>query len=231
MNISLNEWTAYRETLAKLGTKASEEFRDYFLKRPGGIGSASREEVIDVAYALVTKYGEGATYLACELYDEIAELSGVSVPYAIPAPTATYNETAKAINGCLKQSPTGQLVESVVKRLVKQAGADTTLQNAIRDHAEFAWIPDGGACAFCITLASRGWQRASKSALKGNHAEHIHANCQCEYAIRFGDKGNVEGYNPEEYAKMYYSESGNSQQKINAIRRKQYAKNKKNEEA
>ena len=47
-----------------------------------------------------------------------------------------------------------------VSRLVKRAGADTTLKNAQRDGAEFAWVPHGDSCAFCLTLASRGWQRA-----------------------------------------------------------------------
>lgn len=49
-----------------------------------------------------------------------------------------------------------------VSRLVKRAGADTTLKNAQRDGAEFAWVPHGDSCAFCLTLASRGWQRASQ---------------------------------------------------------------------
>ena len=45
------------------------------------------------------------------------------------------------------------------------------LKNALRDGAEFAWVPNGDTCAFCMTLASRGWQRASKRAIKNGHAE------------------------------------------------------------
>ncbi len=81
-------------------------------------------------------------------------------------------------------------------------------------------MPRGDTCAFCITLASRGWQKASRAALKGGHAEHIHANCDCEYAVRFDGKSGVEGYDPEKYLKMYENaEGGSSQEKINSMRR------------
>ena len=101
------------------------------------------------------------------------------------------------------------------------------MQNAIRDGAYWAWIPSGDTCAFCITLASRGWQKASKSALKDGHAEHVHANCDCTYAVRFDDNLDVEGYEPQDYLDMYYDADGDSpQERINALRRKFYNENK-----
>lgn len=230
-NITLKEWEKYRDLLSGLSQQAADEFRDAVFKKTGkfkGVGLANipRDQLIDYAYALATKYGEGAAAVSCEFYDAIAALSGVTVPEAIPAPTATYAETAKAINGSLLQSESGQLLDSVVSRLVKQAGADTTLQNAGRDRAEFAWIPSGDTCAFCITLASRGWQRVSRKTLRNGHAEHIHANCDCEYAIRFNDEVNYKGYDPGKYQDMYYSQKGTPKQKINAMRREAYAENR-----
>jgi len=109
-----------------------------------------------------------------------------------------------------------------VSRLVKRAGADTTLKNALRDGAEFAWIPQGDTCAFCLTLASRGWQKASQAAIKGGHAEHIHANCDCEYAIRFDGRSTVAGYDPDKYLRQYRAADGD----INKLRRVNYAANK-----
>lgn len=59
------------------------------------------------------------------------------------------------------------------------------------------------------------------------HAEHIHSNCDCEYAVRFDERSGVAGYNPEKYAEMYYAADGNNPtERINAMRREQYAKNK-----
>lgn len=235
MTVSLEEWTKYRDLLAKLSQKAADEFRDAVWGvsgRWGGIGLANipRDELIEFAYALATKYGEGAAALACEYYDAMAELSGVYLPPAVPAETVTIAETGKAINGALKFSEDATYISNVVGRLVKQAGQDTTLQNSLRDGAQFAWIPAGETCAFCLTLASRGWQYASKKAIKGGHAEHIHSNCDCAYAIRFNEKTNVEGYDPDRYLSMYRHADGSTpQERINSMRRAAYAEDKKTE--
>lgn len=235
MTVSLDEWTKYRDLLAKLSQKAADEFRDAVWGasgRWGGVGLANipRNELIEFAYALATKYGEGTAALACEYYDAMAELSGVYLPAAVPAETATYGETAKALNGALKFSEDATYISNVVGRLVKQAGQDTTLQNSLRDGAQFAWIPAGETCAFCLTLASRGWQYASKKAIKGGHAEHIHSNCDCAYAIRFNERTNVEGYYPDRYLSMYRHADGSTpRERINSMRRAAYAEDKKTE--
>lgn len=224
MNIPLKVWIKYRDTLARIDKKAYDEMSAY-LERIGGYGGHERD-CIEYAYALASKYGEATAALACEMYDAVARASGVDVPPADPAETATYSETAKAIRGTAKRSET--MIPQTVSRLSKQAGADTTLKNAARDGAQFAWIPSGDTCAFCITLASRGWQKISKKTLRNGHAEHIHANCDCEYAVSFkGGEEYADLYNPEEYLERYYEASdGSPQDKINAMRREHYALNK-----
>lgn len=176
--------------------------------------------MIDYAYALSSHYGEAAAELSCEMYDELAEYWETDVPAAEPANTATYSEVSKAMNGSMKQSPGGRLISSTAERLVKQAGADTTIKNAIRDGAYWAWIPNGDTCVFCMTLASRGWQKASKKVLKANHAEHIHANCDCTFAIAFNkaDTEKYPFYHPEKYLEQYEANGGD----IRAWRRQIY---------
>lgn len=215
MQIPEKSWVEYIDRLARLNEEAGRKMADYIAKH----GTGNADALIAYAQALVQKYGEGSAELACQMYDAVAEASDVDVPPAEPAPPADYGETAKMVNAT-KQSP--PLLQSGVSRLVKRAGADTTLKNAIRDGAEWAWVPHGDTCPFCITLASRGWQKASKKALKGDHAEHIHANCDCEYAIRFDSRTTVAGYDPDKYLEQYYDHGGD----INAMRRAQYAKNK-----
>jgi hypothetical protein len=76
-------------------------------------------------------------------------------------------------------------------------------------------------------LASQGWQKASKNAMKGGHAEHIHANCDCTYAIRFNSKTNVAGYTLNAYLEEYKGAEGNTtEEKLNYIRRQNYANNR-----
>lgn len=225
MTISYKVWANYIEKLRKINETASWRMIEYLKQHPDFAG-AGQQAAIDVAFALATRYGEAATALACEMYDALAAASGMSLPAALPAATATMHEVAQAVVGTSK-SGTAELVANSVGRLVKMAGVDSTMQNAIRDGAEWAWIPQGETCAFCLMLASNGWQRASKKALKGGHAEHIHANCDCTYAIRFDARSNVAGYQPERYQRLYADAEGRSwEDKLNAMRRDQYAENR-----
>lgn len=212
-NIAENEWKRYVERLRKIDQAAADRMQKWI----DAHGTEDTDGLIDYAFGTATKYGEASAALACEMYDAVAEAQGARVPPAEPAETATYDETAKAVRGTLKNPPS--TVPATVGRLVKQAGADTTLKNARRDGAEFAWVPSGDSCAFCITLASRGWQKQSKKSAK-SHAEHIHANCDCEYAVRFDGESTIAGYDPDRYLDMYYAAGGSdSDERIRNLRR------------
>lgn len=226
MTISRKSWSTYVAALRRVNDKATESLLSY-IRQIGGIPESyeDMQELISVAYGIAQKYGEAAAALAAEMYDALALATGALVDPAVPAAPATMSEVAKAVVGTAKTG-NEEIVASAAGRLVKMAGVDTTMQNALRDGAEWAWIPVGDTCAFCITLASRGWQRASKKAIRNGHAEHIHANCDCTYAIRFDDS-EVEGYDPQEYADMYYDAEGRTpEQRINAMRREAYAENR-----
>ena len=227
MIITAKEWARYRDKLSSINKKAAELMQQYVLEH----GFEINQALLDYAYSLATKYGEAAAELACIMYDDMTAyyaLQGsarMSFEPAIPAATATYNETANAVRAVSEIAPT--TIPNVVSRLVKQAGADTTLQNALRDGAFFAWIPHGETCAFCLTLASRGWQKASKKAIRNGHAAHIHANCDCTYAVKFDPFSDVEGYEPDKYLQMYEDADGSKpKDKINSMRRELYQKNK-----
>ena len=153
------------------------------------------------------------------MYEAVAQASGAKVPPAEMASLPELREVAKVVRGAFKNG-SKKVVPGAFGRMVKQVGADTVLKNAKRDGAEFAWVPAGDTCPFCITLASRGWQRISKAALHGGHAEHIHANCDCTYAVRFDKKTTVEGYEPEKYREMYKNAEGETDaEKMNSMRR------------
>jgi hypothetical protein len=199
MKISVNAWNAYRDKLARINQKAADLMQQYVDQN----GLSDWGRLIDYAYAIASRYGEAAASLACQMYDQTAAASGAIIPSAEPADTATKGEVASAIYGARKEYAQNPKVAQAVSRLVKRSASDTTLKNAIRDHAQFAWIPSGDGCAFCRMIASNGWRDASDKLLKGGHAEHIHANCKCEFAIRFRESDNVAGYDPDKYLKEY----------------------------
>lgn len=216
MQITEKAWLEYITKMSQISQKAADLMQAYVRKH----GFADDKALLDYAFALSQHYGQAIGALSCKMYEATASAQGVVVPTAEIADLPEYGEVAKAVHGTMKQSQTN--VPATIARLVKQVGADTTLKNAMRDGAQFAWVPHGDTCAFCITLASRGWQYMSKKALKNGHAEHIHAHCDCEYAVRFDGKSTVAGYDPDKYLEEYSNAGGD----INAMRRIRYKENK-----
>lgn len=216
MQITEKAWVEYITKMSQISQKAADLMQSWVQKN----GLENDKALLDYAYALSQHYGQAIGALSCQMYEATAVAQGVIVPTAEVADLPDYGEVAKAVKGTKKQSPNN--IPGTLARLVKQVGADTTLKNAERDGAQFAWVPHGDTCAFCITLASRGWQYMSKKALRNGHAEHIHAHCDCEYAVRFDGKSTVAGYDPDKYLEEYYDANGD----INEMRRKRYAQNK-----
>lgn len=216
MQITEKAWVEYITKMSQISQKAADLMQSWVQKN----GLENDKALLEYAYALSQHYGQAIGALSCQMYEATAAAQGVIVPTAEVADLPDYGEVAKAIKGTKRQSPNN--IPGTLARLVKQVGADTTLKNAERDGAQFAWVPHGDTCAFCITLASRGWQYRSKKALRNGHAEHIHAHCDCEYAVRFDGKSTVAGYDPDKYLEEYYDANGD----INEMRRKRYAQNK-----
>lgn len=223
--VSLQTWENYVGRLRKCSETAANKVIEYWEESPPA-SAQDWQALIGFLYEVQQKYGEAAAEASCEFYEAVADAYGKRVLAAIPAPTASYDETAAAVRAA-GSAGNGKLVANVADRLVKRAGAETILNNAERDGAEFAWVPHGDTCAFCLALASQDWQKQSKRA-KNGHALHIHANCDCSYAVRFDGRGGVEGYDPKAYFEQYKnaSKSKNPTDKINAMRKVQYAKNK-----
>lgn len=230
MRISKKVWNRYAKTLNRLSAAAASEMeRAYETLVASGLTDAElRQGLIAAAQAIAAKYGNAAGAAACEIYDAVAAAQRASVPAALPAATATRGEAAKAVDNAMFRSKRADVLGSAVGQLVKQAGADTTLMNARRDGAQWAWVPSAGeTCAFCIELAGFGWLPASKAQMDGDHAEHIHPNCGCAFAIRFGDDLDIAGYNPGVYKRLFDDAPGATEdEKLNAMRRSFYKENK-----
>lgn len=217
MRVSQKDWKRYIERLSAINQKAADEMQEYIRVN----GFDDMESLVRYAYALTTKYGEASAALACQMYDAMAILEGVNVDYAIPAEVADFNTVAKNMYGVFKKSQ--ELVAPTVGRLVKQTGQDTILRNARRDGAYFAWIAVGETCPYCLMISSNGWREANNKTV-GAHADHIHANCDCSYQVKFRKDTTVEGYHPDRMLRIFQSLDEKSwKDKVNALRRIDYA--------
>ena len=216
-----------QSALSKINSAATKQIKEC-VAREGLILTqpADIQKFIRYCYGVSSAYGEAAAAVACEAYDALGLAAGLILEPAVPAEVATMHEVAKAIEGTLKTSQNVEELSGAVTRYVKRTGQDTLLKNAYRDHAQAAWVPSGDTCAFCIMLASRGWEYVSKKAAQG-HAEHIHSNCDCTYAVRFDTKATIKGYDPDKYYEQYKNAEGRTtEEKLNSMRRKYYAENK-----
>lgn len=232
MYISTKDWKNYIDKMRALNEKAADAIVNYVQKN----GFENTDELVGFANSVVQKYGGGSAALAAAMYDATADASGQFYDSAEPAPLPEYGEVAKTVHGTLKRSRNVNELGGAVSRLVKRAGADTTLLNAYRDRpkygkkrntgAQVAWIPFGDTCPFCLMLASNGWRNQTVGGAE-HHAKHIHANCDCNYAVRFDNHSGVQGYDPDKYKEMFDNVEGDTwSQKVNSMRRENYDKNK-----
>lgn len=223
MNIPKKDWLKFTRASAKIN-KASQRAMQKYINR---YGLDDVDELVRYGHEITSLYGTASASLSASMYDEIVALENKAFAAAELAPNPAFGEVSEAIQGVLKRSVNPGEISGAVSRLVKRTGQDTLLQNGKRDHAEFAWVPFGDSCPFCIMLASAGWQPISSQAIKGGHAEHIHANCDCSYSIRHVSDFGISGYNPQVYLDEYQSAEGRtSADKINSMRRMQYAEHK-----
>lgn len=216
MRISTKAWDKYIRKLGAINDKAASLIRGYI--EENGLDPDDTEELIRYAYRVSSRYGQAAAAAACAMYDATAAAQGVALAAAVPAEVATFGTVAAAVNATRESEA---LVPQAVSRLVKQAAADTTLQNAARDGAEYAWIAMGDTCAFCISISAQGW-KPTRYSDKYVHADHIHANCDCQFSVRFDHKSSVAGYNPDRFKKMYYNGGDTAKERINNLRRMLY---------
>lgn len=226
MVISKKIWKRYIDGLDKVSGKAQQLILDYLNTHPIETED-DRDALIDYAYAVSNKYGEAAAEFACQMYDAETAYEGVYAEPAEPAEPADFGEVAKAVNGTLKYVLYTSVVPTAVARLVKRTGQDTTLKNAVRDKAYFAWIPSGDTCSFCLSIAAEGWKRATAAALAGGHADHIHGNCNCAYATKHEKDTEYSSYDPKEYQELFDDAEGDTEEeKLNSVRRMIYQENK-----
>lgn len=219
-------WANYVKRLSNIDKAATKRIGEFVDSIPGfDFGNPEHMAALVLeAFNVSDVYGEAAATLAAEMYDAVGLASGMFLDPAELAQTATLSTVEQTVYGAAKHQSVKE-VSQAVGRLVKKAGVDTVANNAKRDGSEVAWIPSGDTCAFCITLASRGWQNAQY------YVEHLHANCDCTLGVRFNNSTKVKGYDPAKYEAMYYGadldgQKDTSKNRINALRREFYAKNK-----
>ena len=232
--VSKKSWLAYTKRLGAQRKEAYDTAYEWVMKNGAGTSAKPLRRMM-VENAIYN--GRATAALAAAFFDQLAIAEGADAVKAVAVNDPSQvraRRMAICANKAMPKLIAGDLegfaraIASSVAADVKRQATNTIMLNAQKNGAQFAWIPGGDeTCAFCIALASNGWQPAAKATAMGAHADHIHDNCECEFAIRFKDDTQYAGYDADEYARIYADADGrSSQDKINSIRRDLYADNK-----
>lgn len=199
--------SAYDKRLAELEGRAyeyaSSRISAFIEKFPGAKPEQVREFAIEVVDDAVGAFGDGASSLAADMYEGMAELSGVKVKPAV-IDTSDFHghiesEVRYQLGKYLSGDPQGfiRACGSKASDQVARRANQTMRLNAKRDGLRYARVPMGGeTCSFCAMLASRGFDfKTAKSAGDGNH---YHKGCRCKVIPGFPGM-DVEGYDPDEW--------------------------------
>ena len=233
--VSDKAWRSYTKRLEAQRKAAYDDAYAWTIKHAANGVDMRRLRLMMVEAA--NYHGKATSALAASWFDQMARAEGADVMKAVAV-----NDTAKVrvrrmaicSNKFLPKLLAGdtegfaKAIASTVAADAKRQATNTILLNAQKNGAEYAWIPGGSeTCAFCIALASNGWQPASRATAMGEHADHIHDNCECEFAIRFNSDTQYRSFDEKKYEDLYDDADGRSaQDKINSIRRDLYAENK-----
>lgn len=220
------DWQRYREAHAKLRGDAAKRLEEYFDQLQWDTDAQrALQRLCDFADQLLLEYGTADATLSASLYDEMMRGSAPMAELAeLPSSATVYANMRDAITRATSLESARSMASGEMQRLVKRCGVETMRQNAIASKAMWAWVCIGDSCAFCRTLGSQGWVFASKAVRAGKHAEHIHADCDCEFVVkRPGDTLEIEGYDPDALLDEYADAPGdNWKEKVNSMRRADY---------
>jgi len=203
----------YGNNLAKVTDKAGKVVRgivsDFMAKNPDATVAEIRDYAIAAIGEVVGLYGDAASVMAMQAYDEIVASERVVTDAAAMYAGANADaiergvryQAGKLVDG----DPAGFLdnMSSLAAYHVRKAANDTMIQNVERANASgsgkarrmrYARVPTGlETCTFCTMLASRGF--VYSSAESAGHADHRGCNCLIVPGIQ--GQTEVDGYDPE----------------------------------
>lgn len=209
MAVSQARLNRYREDLDGIGD-AAYSFVDEFIRatmasNPGMTVAALRDEAIDAIDSSLYAFGDQASELALDLFEEI-----VVDGYGLDADTVIEDVIdPEMIDGGVRYSAR-QLVEGnteaftrdvadLTRYYIKRSAMETMERNCHRNDLRYARVPSGReTCAFCFMLSSRGFVYRSEQT--AGHAHAYHENCDCVIVPGFeglDPTDQVEGYDPD----------------------------------
>lgn len=208
MAVSQARLDRYRADVDAYGDAAASYVEEYIAAlisgNPGMAVNELRDEAIEAIEDSLNAFGDQASALALDLFDEIAEA------YGIDADTAIYDTVPREmIDGGVRFRAIGLAdgrvnaftrdVADLTRYYIHRSTFENMERNCERNDLRYARVPSGReTCGFCFMLSSRGFVYRSEQTAGSSNA--YHENCDCVIVPGFeGVPWNeqVEGYGPD----------------------------------
>lgn len=215
--ITLSRITRYRREVNSASKEAGNYVQAvldvYRSQYPNASLAEVRNLMSETIREAVNLYGDSASTLSNELFDEIAEDNKESYPteiYNNIDPNKVDEKVRYFANSLVKGdiADFAHSVRDITQYYVKRCAFDNMLKNCKKNKLRYARVPSGfETCAFCFMLASRGFVYHTESDAGGSgHSYHQH--CDCIIVPGFHESemdpdSQIEGYKPNELYDRY----------------------------
>lgn len=165
-----------------------------------------RDLLLETIPALVERHGDIAATAAAEWYEKVRRKDTGQARYeAVLAecfPSQAVQDSIRWKAGVLWDDPEqmARFLMNATDRWVKYSGRATIMQNVSRDHARYAIVPQGKACAYCTMIASRGFDYHRLETATAA----MHDHCGCQPCPQWDAKTcYISGYDPDAMLDQY----------------------------
>lgn len=210
MRITKARLDRYRRELDVLGDSAAT----YVLEYLSALDSAGvdlsvadiREETILAIEDSLNAFGDQASELACDLFEEVV-VRGYGKNADVRLESVIDKDMVEGKVRYLARELVGgkrdefrRDVADVTRYYVKRSAFENMERNCDRNDVRYARVPSGTeTCAFCFMLSSRGFVYRSEETAGSTHSYHPHCNCIIVPGFKGLDNSTqIEGYDPDE---------------------------------
>lgn len=177
----------YQDAMEMLQVRLAQDYLNIWAALPDDLSTHEMYLFLGEALAdLQMTYGTDAASLAAEYL--AMSRNGADLPVVLEK-AANREQVQSAVGWAMSKPETQKLLWGAMQRMTSNAYRETIRRSAFAAGNGFARVPEPGACAFCLMLASRGAVYYSESeALKAGQARYsksaridksYHDNCKC----------------------------------------------------
>lgn len=199
-DVTAAELQDYEKKLHAASTASADAFKN--LARAQNLPTlehdARKSAIYHAANDTVSTFSNATGKIACDFFD--AHVEGAAPSEIPPQPKYIKQRLYERIEEHEQTHELGddeflQLMSQDVYTEVYHHANRTTKHNAIKNKLRYARVPMGNACAFCLMLATRGFDYYTRTSA-GEDKGHYHIHCHCK--IVAGTKNTkVAGYDPD----------------------------------